>query len=456
MTDDITVDGIEDDSNDDTRDSSAEGTAEPQPSLSASPTDCAIDERLSVAATGLEPGQDVTIEATFRSFGTTWIGDATFEVDDSGRVDLTEDEPITGVYEGVRPMGLVQFAERAGEDSGADGDGVAKNDLRLELRDGSDVVDAVTVTRRLAPNVERFDLDPESDGIAGELYTPPTDGPHPGVVAVHGSSGEPLGRRARMIASKGYAVLALRYFGGPSPVPDRFVKIPVSSVGNAIEWLRRRDDVTDRDVGLIGVSRGTELALLVAAQRDDVGVVVAFAPSAYGWIGDRDADQTQDGEGNDRPPSAWQVDGDPHPFLPHPGPAGEPASTDRGVRYRPMFEAFIEHATASERAAARLPVEDVAADVVLVSGSEDAVWPADEMAETIVDAMGDAPSIATQYSYAGAGHGFRVPYQPVTERAVVESDDGPDVVHGGNPAGHATADRESWRVTLEALEALRK
>jgi len=417
-----------------------------EPTIHA-PASAAIDETFSVEVAGLDPGQHVTLAASFTDLGTEWASDATFEADADGRVDLGEDAPIAGVYDGVRPMGLVQFAERVGSDPVDTRDGRTTTALSLTASvDGAVVADA-TVTRTVAPNVQCRDLDPATDGVAGTIYLPDGDSPRAGIVALHGSGGEPYGRKGRMLAAEGYVVLALRYFGGPEPVPEAFAEVPVSYVGDAIDYVLERDDVTPGDAGIVGASRGTELALLAASERDDVGVVVAYAPSAYAWFGD--------GDGDGPPPSAWSVDGDPLPLLPHPGPDGRPEQTDRGTRPRQMFEAFVEHADGDALSEARLPVEDVGADVVLVSGGDDGVWPAGRMAETVVDAMADAPGTATHHHFPEAGHGVFFPYHPTAERATATADDGGTVVHGGTAAGAAEADRDSWTTALHALDALR-
>jgi dienelactone hydrolase len=420
------------------------GTA---PSLTATPDPADVTDALSVELAGLAPGQRVTVEATFADLGTEWTSRATFVADADGRVDLAEHAPVAGDYDGVRPMGLVQFADHTGEDSVSADAGVEATDLHLTARVDGDDVASTTVTRRVAPGVERTDLDPETDGVGGRLYVPEADGPHPGVLALHGSGGDPLGRKARALAAEGFVVLALEYVGGPSPVPESFAEVPVSYASDALDFLHARDDVADGDLGVVGVSRGTEFALLAASERDDVGVGVAYAPSAYAWFGD--------GDGDGPPPSAWSVDGEAQPVLPHPGPAATPAETDDGVRFRPMFEAFVDEAPDDALPEARLPVEDVAADVVLVSGGDDGVWPAGRMAETVVDAMADAPGTATHHHFPDAGHGLFFPYHPTAERATATADDGRTVVHGGTPTGAAEADRDSWTAALDALEDLR-
>lgn len=421
--------------------------------LSATPADAPADRPLEITLTGLSPGQRVTVSAAFADLESRWRCEATFEADDAGVVDLTERAPVAGDYDGVRPMGLVQLAteaEDADDDSPANDSATETDDDRYELHltaqlDGERVAET-TVTRRVrAPGVERIELDPERDGVAGELFVPSGDGPHPGVVVLHGSGGDPKVRLGKALASRGYAAVALRYFGDPEPVPDHFAEVPVSYVGRAIDWLRQHDAVRDGTVGVLGTSRGTELAVLTAGQRHDVGAVAAYAPSAYVWPGERPDDEW---------PAAWTLGGDPLRPVPRPDGEPTPARTERGVRSRPIFETCVAEASLAERERAALPVENVAADVLLVSGGDDGIWHADEMAETLEERLrDDAPTDEVGHvSHEDAGHHAAPPYVPTTGRTVMETDDdGPDMIPGGTPEGIAEMEVRGWRAVLDTF-----
>jgi dienelactone hydrolase len=414
-------------------------------SITTTPSDPAITEPIEITLTGFAPNQRVTLTASFEDLGSVWTSEATFEADTDGTVSLTESAPIDGSYTGTRPMGLIQFAERTGSGTIDSRSGRTETTLAITAESGGETILESTITRTIAGTVEEQTLDPKQHGLAGRIYQPDGGGPHPAIVALHGSGGEPYGRKGRVLASNGFVVLALRYWGGPAPVPEEFAEVPVSYVGDAFDYLHNRDTVAAGDIGLIAASRGTELALLTAAHRDDVGGVVAYAPSAYAWPGESESEDA---------PAAWRVDGESHPIVPHPGPdAAAPEETDDGIRPRTVFEACLANATEDELAAAALPVDGIDTDVVLISGDDDGVWPASAMAETIVEAMEDAPGSATHHSYEEAGHSIFLPYHPTTARAVHRSGEGPDIVNGGTVAGNANADRDSWQVTTRHFYA---
>jgi dienelactone hydrolase len=131
-------------------------------------------------------------------------------------------------------------------------------------------------------------------GIAARFY-PAAEGAPAGaaLVMLNGSDGGyPSAQAAADLAAAGHPVLALAYagsFAGPiEGLPARVANIDIDYVGRGIDWLHARIG-QDRPVALMGLSRGAELALLVASVRADVAGVVAFSPSSLLWAGVGDA-----------------------------------------------------------------------------------------------------------------------------------------------------------------------
>src|SRR3954452_18487214 len=101
-------------------------------------------------------------------------------------------------------------------------------------------------------------------GLIGTLTMPVGPGPHPGVVALSGSGGGIPSWWGSLLAPHGIAVLAAAYFGIES-LPSAICEIPVEIVVAAGEWLRGQPEVRNGLVGLVGGSKGAELALLAAS-----------------------------------------------------------------------------------------------------------------------------------------------------------------------------------------------
>ena len=219
-------------------------------------------------------------------------------------------------------------------------------------------------------------------GVHGTFITPDGAGPHPGVVALSGSGGGVPAWWGELLAPLGVAVLAAAYFGVP-PLPAALCEIPLETVARAGEWLQRRPEVRSGRVGLVGGSKGAEMALLAATVWPDLfGPVAAVAPSSVAWFG---VDLTGAvADASDR--SSWSLDRRPVPFVPPVAGVGF-ERTGAGLRSVHIYAAALDQAEAV--AAARIPVEQAEGPLLLLSGAEDAACPASTMARMIVDRMDD-------------------------------------------------------------------
>lgn len=389
------------------------------------------DERIAIRITGLRPETPVTVRARARLDG-VWESSATFETDDRGSVELTQRAPISGSYEGVDGMGLIWSMEPLDGDGAASAPETAATetsgtkrayDVSLEaVVDGERVATATTTRRLVAAGVERTAV--SADDLVGSFYRPSADEPRPGVVLLHGSRGRPLVDRAGLFASRGYAALALQYFGPPASVPDSLGSVPVSYFERSVSWLRERPSVSDGPVGVVGVSRGSEAAFMLGAGDERVGAVVAYAPSLYRWGG-------------------WVADGEALPSL---SMHGTYEVTESGRRYAPRYRAGVERASERRLSRAAIPVESIDGPLLLISGADDGLWPSTLFARHAMDRLDDAdfPHRHEHLAYEDAGHSVRVPYAPTT-------DDGGARDYGGTPAGDARAAADSWPRVLECF-----
>jgi dienelactone hydrolase len=218
------------------------------------------------------------------------------------------------------------------------------------------------------------------EAVVGSFTVPEGPGPFPGVVALSGSGGGVAGWWGDLLAPHGIAVLAAAYFG-VEPLPSALCEIPVETVAAAGEWLRGRPEVRDMPPGLVGGSKGAELALLAAtAYPGSFGPVAAIAPSCVAWFG---VDLTG-GVADASARSSWTLDGRPVPFVP-PVPGVGFERTERGLRSVGIYAAALEQADAV--AVAAIQVERAAGPMLLLSGGDDGACPSTLMARMIVDRM---------------------------------------------------------------------
>lgn len=216
--------------------------------------------------------------------------------------------------------------------------------------------------------------------VVGTFTVPDGPRPHPGVVALSGSGGGIPSWWGDLLAPHGIAVLAAAYFG-VEPLPSALCEIPVESVAAAAVWLRRRPEVRSGEVGLVGGSKGAELALLAAATYPELfGPVAAIAPSSVTWFG---VDLTG-GVADASARSSWTVGGRAVPFVP-PVPGVGFERTERGLRSVGIYAAALGQDEAV--AAAAIPVERATGPLLLLSGGQDAACPSTVMARMIVDRL---------------------------------------------------------------------
>lgn len=439
-----------------------------------------IDEDVRIRLSGLAPHQRVRIHATTEDDDNRrWSSDARFRADGNGEVDLAAHESTGGTYRGVAPMGLF-WSMRLADGSEGNGAGAratfAKKDamphavtLEAEL-DRSVIVSGRiersfrargTLIRDAAIGADNS-LETASEakpgalnGHVGRLFLPPSAGRTrdrlPAVIVLSGSGGGFDVDKAGVLSRHGFATLALAYFGAP-PLPGWLHDVPLEYAGAALAWMSRQPEIDPARIGVLGVSRGAEFAMLAASRFANIRAVVAYAPSSVAW----DSGGREKNTGKGIP--AWTWRGEPVPSAPLPlrrfmwRSALPVVAMRRPVIFRNLFRAGLRNAGAVARAA--IPVEKINGPILLISGGDDHVWPAEEMAEAIVarlEARGFAHRVEHLH-YPAAGHLLRYPHLPTTARdSRHEHLRGARFSFGGGAQADADAQADAWRGTVAFL-----
>ena len=246
-----------------------------------------------------------------------------------------------------------------------------------------------------------------ADGLSGVVYIPASKSSS-AVVVLGGSDGGLKLEIAETLARQGIAAFALSYWPAASAPLSAF---PIERIEHVCRWLLDQTEVIGERVGLMGQSKGAELALVAATRFTDlIGPVIAVAPSAVVWYG---IDQTK------RPPmlaeSSWSYQGIPLPYVPMSRVL--PTMSDRGVALRPTFEAGLDDHEAVGLGA--IAVELATGPLLLLSGGDDQMWPSARMSRMLVDRMaanGRAEEI-THINYEKAGHSLMVSVSTTTPDA---------------------------------------
>lgn len=270
-------------------------------------------------------------------------------------------------------------------------------------------------------------------GVLANWYPAPGGGRRPTVVLLGGSEGG-LGSKSTLppLRRAGFNVMELAYFRGPGQTAA-LENVPLETFDRALAWVARQPGVDASRIGLLGVSKGAEAALIVATRHPELRAVVAGAPSSVMWQGVDWSTMFGAGDG-----ASWSLGGKPVPFVPY----GE-LDYNRGPVS--IYEESLK--TLPADAAAIIPVERARAPLLLVCGGADLLWPSCPMARMVearAASRGGPP--VTVLSYPGAGHGaFGVP-RPANDPDI-------DQLGGMGGTGHTTnaARMDSWPKVMAFL-----
>ena len=229
--------------------------------------------------------------------------------------------------------------------------------------------------------MERFSV--ERDGFCGFLHEP-TGGAErfagKAIVVLGGSEGNeniPRNLGARF-AEEGLAALGVCYWNALG-LPHELVEVPVESVERAVGRLRSRGF---GKVGVYGISKGGELALLAASLIPAVSCAVALSPLDHVMPGITGNGGLASKGVSER--SSWTWRGSPLPCAP--GGTRMPYAgivrrllAERQLDMRFVYERMLEGATEGST----IKVERIGGPVMLVCPERDAMWPSDDAARRI-------------------------------------------------------------------------
>ncbi|HEV2616814.1 MAG TPA: acyl-CoA thioester hydrolase/BAAT C-terminal domain-containing protein [Candidatus Acidoferrales bacterium] len=419
--------------------------------IDIAPNPAFIDEDVSIRISGVSAGARITLRAEVEDDAArTWEAHADYSADATGSVNVASHKSLGGTYRGCDAMGLFWSMKLASAAHGG----------RTTFRKDNPAPDAVTLTaaiagqtiaicklerRWLAPGTQIREAD--EDGLAARLFIPPGREPRPVVIVLGGSGGGYDLDKAALLARHGFATLTLAYFGEPG-LPRWLHRVPLEYFAHAIGWLGRQPEVDARRIGVLGISRGAELALLVSSTSPEIRAVVAYAPSAVAWgSGGRDK-----ATGEIIP--CWTRGGEAVPFAPLPlrgfmARSAVPVGLlRRPVKFCNLFRAALRKRDAIQ--AAQIPVERTRGPILLISGGEDHVWPASRMAEMICARLraGNLAHSVEHLHYPEAGHELRYPFLPTTARTTRPAGLKFPISFGGTAEADAEAQKDAWRRAL--------
>ncbi|XP_076777817.1 acyl-coenzyme A thioesterase 6 isoform X1 [Arvicanthis niloticus] len=232
------------------------------------------DEPLSIAVRGLAPEQPVTLRAALRDEkGARFRAHARYRADAAGELDLARAPALGGSFAGLEPMGLLWAMEPDRPHWR-----LVKRDVQtpfvveLEVLDGHEpdggrlLARAVHERHFMAPGVRRV---PVREGrVRGTLFLPAGEVQFPGIIDLYGSVGGLCEYRASLLAGHGFAVLALACFRFED-LPECLSDVRLEYFEEALAFMLHHPQVKGPNIGLLGVSKGGDLCLSMAAFLKD-------------------------------------------------------------------------------------------------------------------------------------------------------------------------------------------
>lgn len=398
------------------------------------------DEAVRICIGGLKPGRRYMMYARMSDdFGREWESFAEYRADESGLIALANQTPISGTYEGVDAMGLFWSLRLQNNPPGMmpyfHKLNTEPHTVTLALYDGESKLAEQTISFAFKSREIREEL--VTDGFVGKYFTLEHGTNLPAMIVVGGSGGgfawsEQI---ASLLAARGFAALAVAYFDyeGRYGLPSGLAEIELEAFERAALWLRERKETDAGRLGVIGISKGAELALLLGSYfPNEVKTVVAFAPSLYVYQGIRIGEKDT--------VSSWSYRGKALEYVSYPPEYKSSMDFDKAT-LRDMYIRTLADKEAIS--GARIPVNQMQCSLLLVTGDLDALGPTSEMAIEAAEILRGCnyPYEIEHLRYSKGDHSFFIPNLP------------PNVIsHYAHASDIAAAERDAWWKMIRFLK----
>lgn len=239
----------------------------------------------------------------------------------------------------------------------------------------------------------------EINFVLDTIYNPAReDSKNVAIVYLGGSEGgmPDLSFESKDLPMLGYPTLGVGYFG-TSNTPKNLELVQLEYIIHAINSFASKPEIEGKKIVISGISKGAELALLVASRSEIIDGVVAMAPSSVVWQGIYGFNE--DG----KPISSWSFNGTGIDFIPY-------APYDYNKLSNGHYLDFYIKSLNQERyiEKALIKVENINGPIYLFSGEEDKQWPAKRMGDMIIKRLKENgfDYEHKHFSYPDVNHGF--------------------------------------------------
>ncbi|XP_069330590.1 bile acid-CoA:amino acid N-acyltransferase [Eulemur rufifrons] len=407
--------------------------------LTATPVTALVDEPVHIRATGLTPFQVVSLQASLKDErGNMFYSRAYYRANEIGEVDLERDSSLGGDYVGLHPMGLIWSLKPESLLTRLMKKDVMNSpfqvqlklydlDLLLDNKPISSLKASLTLERwYVAPGVTRILV--REGRLRGALFLPPGEGRFPGVIDLFGATGGLIEFRASLLASHGFASLALAYCGYEDlpPLPEI---IDLEYFEEAINFLLRHPKVYGPGIGVVSICKGAEIGLSMAAHLKQITATVLINGPTF-------------------------IVGVPHVYrgqIYQPVPHSAQLITINNLGLVEFYHLYEE--IGAEASQSFFPIEKAQGHFLFIVGEEDKTINSKKNAEQAIEQLRrNGKNNWTLLSCPGAGHLIEPPYSPLCLASGISTVC--SAIHwGGEVIPHAAAQEHAWK---EIQKFLRK
>ncbi|NMB55971.1 MAG: acyl-CoA thioesterase [Leptolinea sp.] len=415
--------------------------------LQIQPLAALSDKKLDIIVSGVPPKSRVRLNASMRF---PWAKDVLYEsaawftADKIGEVNLSLQKPDEGSYDFIDPMGLVVSVKSR------DPKALQKIAQHISINEIMYIeFSAECEGEKVYATVERYfkasDIKSKRilDEFIGELFY--TDDPGRPTILFIGGSGSGLDVDAPIsaaLASHGFNVLSVSFIGEYN-LPPQLSRVPLEYFEKVIDWIKQNPITRGKDIWLLGMSKGAEVALILASRHSEITRVALWAPHAYCFQGIAFKNE-----------SSWTDKGIDVPYIRIKNRWVFRHTLDCFVKnrpfgYTPVYQKSLEAADNKEEA--RIRVENSKADFLFFTSKDCGMWNTYDGSVDIMDTLrkNEYPHNYALIVYDEAGEPYYVPYViPASETSVKIF---PRLVFstGGTLQGNAHAREDAWEKTIE-------
>jgi esterase/lipase len=417
--------------------------------LDIQPTVALVDQKVDICISELPAFGKVKLSASYRL---PWAQDVLYEsyawftADAKGQVDLSQQKPDSGSYDYISSMGLIESV------TSSDPKALEKITQNISLDNSLFIeVTAESGPERASVTLERIFKTPEvkrqriMDEFVGDFFY--SGNPDNKTILWLGGSGSNLAINsvvAAPLASHGFNVLAVAFFGEKG-LPAQLSRIPLDYFDKVFAWLANNPHTAGKDIQILGMSKGAELALLLASRYPSITRVAVWAPHAYCFQGIAYKYE-----------SSWTCQGKDLPYIHWKNSWAIAEMLRCMIKNEPFgFTTLYRKAlsVAKNKEAARIRVEEAHADLMLFTSTDCGMWNTYDGSIEIMETLRKChyPHSYELVVYPDAGEPYLVPY--VFPVGITSAKMMPRLVlsMGGTLAGNAHARTDAWEKAIAFL-----